>query len=278
MRARYYSPRLGRFLTEDSAMDGENWYIYAANNPVKYNDPTGHWVNIAIGAAIGAGAGFLGSIIADKVAGREIDWKGAGVSAAVGAGTGALAGLTFGASLAVTGTAVTARTVGTNVAINTAGSVVEQGIRTGSVDPVQTASVAGLSAVPFGVGKIVSSSGARSVNKLAAPNIKAGGVHGNSAQSTKIQHGYEIFDKQSGDVVKTGISGQNLNLNGTSPRANVQVNAWNKDAGFDQYAARVVKTGMPNRTSALNWEANNASMLKNAGNSMNRHIRPAPWR
>ena len=65
-------------------------------------------------------------------------------------------------------------------------------------------------------------------------------VHGNSKTSTKPQHGYEIYNKKTGDVVKTGISGQTLNKNGTSPRANTQVNKFNKLAGEDIYDARIV--------------------------------------
>ena len=99
-------------------------------------------------------------------------------------------------------------------------------------------------------------------------------VHGNSAQSTKPQHGYEIYDKKTGDVVKTGISGQPLNQNGTSPRANSQVNAW----GSDQYGARVTAPYIPNRADALSWERANATRLWNEGNSMSKHVRPAPWR
>ncbi len=62
-------------------------------------------------------------------------------------------------------------------------------------------------------------------------------THGNSNASEKSQHGYEIFEKKTGDVAKTGISGQELNQNGSSPRANQQVNAWNKEAGYDKYAS-----------------------------------------
>jgi len=39
--ARWYDPNLGRFITEDPARDGENWYGYCENNPLKYIDPDG---------------------------------------------------------------------------------------------------------------------------------------------------------------------------------------------------------------------------------------------
>ena len=39
--ARYYDSEVGRFTTVDSAKDGENWYGYCYDNPIKYNDPSG---------------------------------------------------------------------------------------------------------------------------------------------------------------------------------------------------------------------------------------------
>ena len=41
MGHRYYDPRTGRFLTQDPAKDGANWYSYCGNNPVSLNGPTG---------------------------------------------------------------------------------------------------------------------------------------------------------------------------------------------------------------------------------------------
>ena len=41
MRARYYDPVLGRFISEDPARDGGNWYAYAGNNSVGMVDPDG---------------------------------------------------------------------------------------------------------------------------------------------------------------------------------------------------------------------------------------------
>jgi hypothetical protein len=41
MRARYYEPGMGRFVSEDQAMDGTNWYSYCSNEPVDRADCTG---------------------------------------------------------------------------------------------------------------------------------------------------------------------------------------------------------------------------------------------
>ena len=110
-------------------------------------------------------------------------------------------------------------------------------------------------------------------------SVKGGSesVHGNSKTSTKPQHGYEIYNKKTGDVVKTGISGQPLNKNGTSPSANIQFNKLNKLAGENIYDARIVIENMPDRATALEWEKENALKLWEEGNSMAIHKRPRPW-
>jgi RHS repeat-associated protein len=38
MRARYMDPALGRFISEDPACSGNNWYAYCGNNPVNFID------------------------------------------------------------------------------------------------------------------------------------------------------------------------------------------------------------------------------------------------
>lgn len=55
-----------------------------------------------------------------------------------------------------------------------------------------------------------------------------GKVHGNSNASTKPNHVYVIVDTRTGKMLKPGISGQPLNKNGTSPRANTQLAELNK--------------------------------------------------
>lgn len=42
-RARYYDPTTGRFLSEDPAKSGDNFYAYTRNNPITRTDPFGLW-------------------------------------------------------------------------------------------------------------------------------------------------------------------------------------------------------------------------------------------
>ena len=46
LRARYYRPSAGRFLQEDPAKDGLNWYSYCNGNPIKYKDPSGMIIRV----------------------------------------------------------------------------------------------------------------------------------------------------------------------------------------------------------------------------------------
>nr|MDQ3004945.1 RHS repeat-associated core domain-containing protein [Chloroflexota bacterium] len=61
--ARWYDPALGRFAQADSIIPQNQgiqaWdrYAYANNNPVRYNDPTGHCIRCVIGVAAVALAG-----------------------------------------------------------------------------------------------------------------------------------------------------------------------------------------------------------------------------
>jgi len=41
MRARYYEPSTGRFVSEDPARDGFNWVTYCGNDPLNYADHSG---------------------------------------------------------------------------------------------------------------------------------------------------------------------------------------------------------------------------------------------
>lgn len=41
MRARFYDPTVGRFLSQDRAKDGTNWFTYCRSNPITSTDPSG---------------------------------------------------------------------------------------------------------------------------------------------------------------------------------------------------------------------------------------------
>ncbi|HEU0291250.1 MAG TPA: RHS repeat-associated core domain-containing protein, partial [Anaerolineales bacterium] len=119
LRARYYNPAMGRFLSQDTYPYNFgnpielNRYVYTANDPINAMDPSGHllieYVTNAIeGAARGAAAGFVGGgiygIVASMVCGGsgKPDWgyavntamQGAQFGAALGGLTGAFPGLT----------------------------------------------------------------------------------------------------------------------------------------------------------------------------------------
>ena len=87
-RARYYSPRLQRFISEDGLdfLTGDtNLYAYAGNDPCNSTDPSGHVVQAAI-VACGGGALFDAGLYAGIrwLAGKPFDGEGTLTAAQVG--------------------------------------------------------------------------------------------------------------------------------------------------------------------------------------------------
>ncbi len=65
MRARYYEPWSGRFISEDAAGHGLNWFVYATNSPANKVDSAGYWTDDDVDAywsLIGAIEGLAGSL------------------------------------------------------------------------------------------------------------------------------------------------------------------------------------------------------------------------
>jgi RHS repeat-associated protein len=98
--ARYYDPKLGRFISADtmvpSLLDPEalNRYTYARNNPLRYTDPTGHFINFIpffIGIAISATVSTVVNVSIAAATGGDL-----GDAAKAGAITGAITGLCAG--------------------------------------------------------------------------------------------------------------------------------------------------------------------------------------
>ncbi|MCI8611578.1 MAG: RHS repeat-associated core domain-containing protein [Clostridiales bacterium] len=62
---RYYDPEVGRFISEDPAMDGTNWYAYCGSDAVNYVDPEGLWTQVNLGYRAQSGDTLWG--LAEKV-------------------------------------------------------------------------------------------------------------------------------------------------------------------------------------------------------------------
>jgi len=96
-RARYYSPRLGRYLSPDplDVVSGLNLYIYAENDPIKKSDPLGlitFWQGVAAAAMVVAGAAILAVAIPVVAAAVVAVAKGAAVAAGTAAAAMAVVG------------------------------------------------------------------------------------------------------------------------------------------------------------------------------------------
>jgi RHS repeat-associated protein len=111
LRARYYDPQVGRFITRDpfpgfaDESVSLNRYTYASDNPVNNVDPSGEIANFLVGAAVGGLAGFTAYAAPTLLSGDKWSWAKAGVAAGGGAVVGAAAPLIAAgiASGAVTG-------------------------------------------------------------------------------------------------------------------------------------------------------------------------------
>jgi hypothetical protein len=106
-----------------------------------------------------------------------------------------------------------------------------------------------IASVAFGVRIAVNRVGiARRLDNVAPDKP----THGNRLDSPDPNHVYVIVDTKTGELVKPGVSGQTLNRNGTSPRANRQLGDLN-DTEPGRYKAVIVEQDV-SRTEALRVE------------------------
>jgi RHS repeat-associated protein len=71
--ARYLDPQTSRWMSVDPARDGQNWYSYVSNNPLKYTDPTGLKKYLIITTFQGGGAENVGTTFIDAANTRAED-------------------------------------------------------------------------------------------------------------------------------------------------------------------------------------------------------------
>ncbi len=72
MRARYYEPTTGRFISEDPGRNGSNWFIYAGDNPVSFNDASGTASGYAWAAFVLSMLAIVVGLFIDPLTGAEV--------------------------------------------------------------------------------------------------------------------------------------------------------------------------------------------------------------
>ena len=120
--ARRYDPVLARFIQPDTLVPDPgdpqslNRYSYVGNNPVVYNDPSGHCPTCFIGGVIGgiAGAGLY--YWNTQRSGQDFQWNEALVAAGTGAAAGALIGTGVGAAAGASMLTAVATSTGVGIA------------------------------------------------------------------------------------------------------------------------------------------------------------------
>jgi RHS repeat-associated protein len=123
MQARYYDPLIGRFYSNDpvgytarNPVMSFNRYLYVNNNPYKYTDSDGEFLNFVIGAGTGALINYSAQAWTTGI--DNVDYSQVAVAAAIGA-TGVGVGEVVASSVAQIGLSG-----GVAVAVNIAGNAV----------------------------------------------------------------------------------------------------------------------------------------------------------
>ena len=245
--ARFYSPYIPRWLTMDPFAEkyyGISPYAYCAGNPVNIVDRDGNIIDTAWDiASLGMGvASLISNIKARNVGAAIMDGFGIVADAAAVVLPLVPGGVSAGLK------AARGAAKGVDVAIDAAKGIDE-----------------GVDAAKAG----------KNVTKTLSK-----GVHGNASASTKAQHAYDIIDKETREVVKTGVSGGAVRKgDGKSIRAESQVRKWNKEAGYEKYESTITHTepaGENARRKIYDYEKKRAKYLHDNGQLNNTDLHKKP--
>lgn len=233
MGARHYDPILGLFLGADDRVTsggtsaiGYNRFAYANNNPIMFLDPDGHEAVLAAGAVV------VLAVLAYALVAQSVE------SGLLGRMLNGIATLNSEAG-AVVHDAFWA-TLGAATSI-----VLDQDI-------------VGRAAVTEALAERYRATSRAKGREDTTTRVDP--YHPNDDRSERENHLYAILDKD-GDVAKVGISARRLNADGTSPRAQQQVNKWNLEEKGAGYQQQVLVKGIQGRFQAKLLEAAAATVL-----------------
>jgi RHS repeat-associated protein len=195
--ARWYDSLLGRFIQADTVVPLESqgvqaWdrYAYTNNNPVRYNDPSGHCILLcsAIGAVAGAVVGGVMYAATTQASGREWNNNDFLVSMGTGAVGGALIGTGVGAAAGVATFAAIG--AGSGVIGGQLGYSATAGVNFDSGDMLIASAASGIAGgVTGGVG---ASSIAGSGTAFAINMLTNGGASAAQYTATQISNGQPV--------------------------------------------------------------------------------------
>ncbi len=86
--------------------------------------------------------------------------------------------------------------------------------------------------------------------------------HGNSHKNQNPHHLYGIFERETEDVFKYGITDDPLDEDGLPHRARIQLRLANLAAGFLKFFAKVLLSGIPGRKEAERIEREHIEAYK----------------
>ena len=231
-----YDPKIARFLQEDTYSGDPNdplslnLYTYAHNDPLTYDDPSGHLPHIVItslfGGLIGGAIDIASQMLIERKSFKELNWKSVGQSALEGAISGAIAEATGGASLAASAGKGTAKLTAKQVAKKAAKTAVVHGTTGAAINATAQYAVKGeinasevflsgtIDSLTGGVGSALPHTKVGKAIKTFTDNAetKAKGFINNALDNTRIILGNErgsiggTVGKSAKDVVDAGVN------------------------------------------------------------------------